>query len=68
MKVESAYYDEGDQDNNVDMMNCSKISKSRKPRNMNDCGGSSSFKGLTFGKLGGRSSGRIAAEWVDKLE
>ncbi|KAK7325003.1 hypothetical protein VNO77_29013 [Canavalia gladiata] len=60
-------HDETDQDS-VDV-NCSKLSKSRKLRNMNDSG-SSSFKGLSsvssFGKLGGRSSGRIAAEWIDK--
>ncbi|XP_014520416.1 putative E3 ubiquitin-protein ligase XBAT31 isoform X1 [Vigna radiata var. radiata] len=49
---------------------CSKPSKSRKTRNMNE-GGSSSIKGLSsvnsFGKMGGRSSGKIAAEneWED---
>ncbi|KAK7272075.1 hypothetical protein RJT34_28457 [Clitoria ternatea] len=59
--------DETDQDS-VDI-NFSKLSKSRRLRNLNDIG-SSSFKGLSsvssFGKLGSRSSGRIAAEWVDK--
>ncbi|OIW08623.1 hypothetical protein TanjilG_03299 [Lupinus angustifolius] len=56
-------YDDIDQDG-FDI-NCSKISKSRKSHNLNE-GGSSSFKGLTtigsFGKMGGRNSGRIAAE------
>ena len=65
VKIETR--DEADQDS-VDI-NSSKLSKSRKPRNMNDSG-SSSFKGLSsvssFGKLGSRSSGRIAAEWIDK--
>jgi len=64
MKIEN--HDETDQDS-VDI-NCSKINKSRKLRNLNDSG-SSSFKGLSsvsFGKLGGRSSGRVAAEWIDK--
>ncbi|KAL9296611.1 hypothetical protein ACSQ67_022507 [Phaseolus vulgaris] len=48
----------------------SKPSKSRKTRTMNE-GGSSSIKGLSsvnsFGKMGGRSSGKIAAEneWED---
>lgn len=64
VKIEN-HHDEGDQDG-VDI-NCSKLSKLKKSRNLND-GGSSSFKGLSFGKLGGRNSGRIAAEneWVDK--
>ncbi|TKY48428.1 putative E3 ubiquitin-protein ligase XBAT31 [Spatholobus suberectus] len=65
--VKTECHDETDQDS-VDI-NCSKLSKSRKLRNLNDSG-SSSFKGLSsvssFGKLGGRSSGRIAAEWLDK--
>lgn len=64
MKIEN--HDETDQDN-VDI-NCSKINKLRKLRNLNDSG-SSSFKGLSsvsFGKLGVRSSGRVAAEWIDK--
>jgi hypothetical protein len=64
MKIEN--HDETDQDN-VDV-NSSKINKSRKLRNLNESG-SSSFKGLSsvsFGKLGGRSSGRVAAEWIDK--
>jgi len=49
---------------------CSKPSRSRKTRTMNE-GGSSSIKGLSsvnsFGKMGGRSSGKIAAEneWED---
>ncbi|MFQ6619603.1 hypothetical protein Gotur_001373 [Gossypium turneri] len=48
----------------------SKPRKSRKPRNFSE--GSSSFKSLSaigsFSKIGGRSSGRIAAEneWIDK--
>ncbi|XP_061358622.1 putative E3 ubiquitin-protein ligase XBAT31 [Gastrolobium bilobum] len=66
VKIES--HDELADQDSVDV-NCSKLSKSRKLRNLND-GGSSSFKGLSnvssFGKLGGRSSGRVAAEWVDK--
>ncbi|CAJ1955742.1 unnamed protein product [Sphenostylis stenocarpa] len=66
--VKTECHDETDLDS-VDI-NCSKLSKSsKKPRNLNDSG-SSSFKGLStvssFGKLGSRSSGRIAAEWVDK--
>ncbi|XP_020224672.1 putative E3 ubiquitin-protein ligase XBAT31 isoform X2 [Cajanus cajan] len=65
--VKTECHDETDQDS-VDI-NCSKLSKSRKLRNLNDTG-SSSFKGLSgvssFGKLGSRSSGRIAAEWLDK--
>ncbi|XP_027342151.1 putative E3 ubiquitin-protein ligase XBAT31 isoform X2 [Abrus precatorius] len=67
MVVKIERHDETDQDS-VDM-NCSKLSKSRRFRNLNDSG-SSSFKGLSsvnsFSKLGGRSSGRIAAEWTDK--
>ncbi|KAK4254956.1 hypothetical protein QN277_008025 [Acacia crassicarpa] len=45
----------------------SMLSKSKKARNLNE-GSSNSFKGLSFGKMSGRSSGRIAAdnEWVDK--
>ncbi|KAL2332125.1 hypothetical protein Fmac_019706 [Flemingia macrophylla] len=65
--VKTECHDETDQDS-VDI-NCSKQNKSRKLRNLNDSG-SSSFKGLSsvssFGKLGSRSSGRIAAEWLDK--
>lgn len=65
MKIDS--HDEIDQD--IVDINCSKLNKSKKLRNLND-GGSSSFKGLSgvtsFGKLGSRSSGRVAAEWVDK--
>ncbi|KAH7542466.1 putative E3 ubiquitin-protein ligase XBAT31 [Ziziphus jujuba] len=52
--------------------NCSsKIKKLKRSRNFSN-EGSSSFKGLSamgsFGKIGGRSSGRIAAEneWADK--
>lgn len=54
-------------------ISCSKQSKSRKSPNLNE-GGSSSFKGLStvgsFGKMGGRSSGRIASEneWVDNKQ
>ncbi|KAL1298503.1 putative E3 ubiquitin-protein ligase XBAT31 [Arachis ipaensis] len=62
VKVEAQ--EEVDQDTN----NGSKLSKSsRKTRNTNE-GGSSSFKGLSFAKLGSRSSGRIAAddEWIHK--
>lgn len=65
--VKTECHEETDQDS-VDI-NCSKLSKSRRLRNLNDSG-SSSFKGLSsvssFGKLGSRSSGRIAAEWIDK--
>ncbi|KAL5156881.1 putative E3 ubiquitin-protein ligase XBAT31 [Glycine soja] len=66
--VKTECHDETDQDS-ADI-NCSKLSKSsRKLRHLNDSG-SSSFKGLSsvssFGKLGSRSSGRIAAEWLDK--
>ncbi|KAE9600643.1 putative transcription factor C2H2 family [Lupinus albus] len=65
VKIENHNDIEADQDS-VDI-NCSKLSKSKKSRTLND-GGSNSFKGLSFGKLAGRSSGRIAAEneWVDK--
>lgn len=64
VKVEShddADFEAGD-------ISSSKLSKSRKSRNLNESGSSNSFKGLSFGKMGGRSSGRIAAEneWVDK--
>lgn len=52
-------------------MSSSKSRKSRKSQNLSE--GSSSFKGLassmgSFGKMGGRNSGRIAVEneWVDK--
>ena len=54
-------------------ISCSKLSKPRKSRNFNE-GSSSSFKGLStvgsFGKMGGRSSGKIAAEneWVDNKQ
>ncbi|XP_043697278.1 putative E3 ubiquitin-protein ligase XBAT31 [Telopea speciosissima] len=64
--VKSKTKDEMDWDTN-----CSKIRKSRKSRNFSE--GSSSFKGLSavgsFGKMGARGSGRIAADssdWVDK--
>ncbi len=60
-----------DTDRDIGDISSSKLRKSRKSRNFSE--GSSSFKGLssavgTFGKMGGRSSGRIAAEneWVDK--
>lgn len=58
-----------DPDHDIDNTS-SKARKSRKSRNFSE--GSSSFKGLSavgsFGKMGGRGSGRIAAdnEWVDK--
>ncbi|KAF3454718.1 hypothetical protein FNV43_RR05166 [Rhamnella rubrinervis] len=62
-------YNDIDHDNGD---NCSsKTRKSRRSRNFSN-EGSSSFKGLSamgsFGKIGGRGSGRIAAEneWVDK--
>ncbi|TKY71275.1 E3 ubiquitin-protein ligase XBAT31 [Spatholobus suberectus] len=47
------------------------LSKSRKLKNLNSSGSSSSsFKGLScvssFGK-GGRSYGRIAAEWLESI-
>ncbi|KAF8395109.1 hypothetical protein HHK36_019050 [Tetracentron sinense] len=52
-------------------INSSKLRKSRRSRNISE--GSSSFKSLSamgsFGKMGGRGSGMIAAEsneWVDK--
>ncbi|XP_057483161.1 putative E3 ubiquitin-protein ligase XBAT31 [Actinidia eriantha] len=51
-------------------INSSKLRRSRKSRNLSE--GSSSFKGLSamgsFGKMGGRGSGRIATEneFVDK--
>ncbi|TKY68128.1 putative E3 ubiquitin-protein ligase XBAT31 [Spatholobus suberectus] len=66
MKTEG--HDETDQDS-VDN-NCSMQSKSRKLKNLNSSGSSSSsFKGLScvssFGK-GGCSSGRIAAEWLER--
>ncbi|CAL0329137.1 unnamed protein product [Lupinus luteus] len=62
-----------DIDQDLPDINGSKISKSWKSRNLNE-GDSSSFKGVTmvgsFGKMGGRSSGRIAAEneWVDNKQ
>ncbi|XP_042509779.1 putative E3 ubiquitin-protein ligase XBAT31 [Macadamia integrifolia] len=70
--VQSKTEDEMDMDMDMDMdTNCSKIRKSRKSRTFSE--GSSSFKGLSavgsFGKMGGRGSGRIAADssdWVDK--
>ncbi|KAE9620497.1 putative transcription factor C2H2 family [Lupinus albus] len=70
IKMEESH-DDIDQD--VVDINGSKISKSYKSRNLNE-GDSSSFKGLTtvssFGKMGGRSSGRIASEneWVDNKQ
>lgn len=62
-------FDEADQE--VGDISSSKLRRSRKSRNFSE--GSSSFKGLsavgTLGKMGGRGSGRIAAdtEWLDKL-
>lgn len=61
-KIETHY--ETDQD--IVDINSSKTNKSRKLRNLNDSG-SSSFKGLSsvsFGKLGGRSSGRVADDSI----
>ncbi|EOY34059.1 XB3 in [Theobroma cacao] len=61
-------YDDTDQD--IGDMSSSKVRKLRKSRNF--CEGSSSFKSLSavgsFSKMGGRGSGRIAAEneWIDK--
>ncbi|CAK9137871.1 unnamed protein product [Ilex paraguariensis] len=58
-----------DQNTECDL-NSPKLKRSRRSRNFSE--GSSSFKGLSavssFGKIGGRGSGRIAAEnaWVDK--
>lgn len=55
----------------IDKDNPSKLRKPRKSWNLSE--GSSSFKGLSsamgsFGKVGGRGSGRIADsnDWVDK--
>ncbi|KAG2673495.1 hypothetical protein I3760_13G094000 [Carya illinoinensis] len=60
-----------DTERGIGDMSSSKLRKSRKSQNLSE--GSSSFKGLasmggSFGKMGGRNSGRIAAEneWVDK--
>jgi hypothetical protein len=59
-----------DTDSNIGDISSSKLRKSRRSQNLSE--GSSSFKGLSavgsFGKMGGRSSGRVAAEneWVDK--
>jgi len=57
-----------DADQDIGEIGSPKLRKSRKSRNFSE--GSSSFKGLsaTFGKMGGRGSGRIAAEneWMDK--
>lgn len=67
--AKSKDFDEADQE--VGDISSSKLRRSRKSRNFSE--GSSSFKGLsavgTLGKMGGRGSGRIAAdtEWVDKL-
>lgn len=50
----------------------SKLRKSRRSKNFSE--GSSSFKGLSavgsFGKMGGRSSGRVSTEneWIEKPE
>ncbi|KAL5581015.1 hypothetical protein UlMin_013457 [Ulmus minor] len=60
-----------DDDQDIGDMSSSKVRKGRRSRNFSN-EGSSSFKGLSamgsFGKIGGRGSGRIAAdnEWVDK--
>lgn len=57
-------------DSDVGDVSSSKLRRSRKSRNLSE--GSSSFKGLSavgsFSKMGGRGSGRIAAEneWIDK--
>lgn len=62
--------DQDDADHDNEDVGSAKQRKSRWSGNFSE--GSSSFKGLTavgsFGKTGGRSSGRIAAdnEWVDK--
>lgn len=61
-----------DTDSDIGDISSSKLKRSRRSQNFSE--GSSSFKGLSalgsFGKMGGRSSGRIAAEneWVDKLD
>ncbi|KAF2321912.1 hypothetical protein GH714_004457 [Hevea brasiliensis] len=61
--------DDADQD--IGEIGSPKMRKARKSRNFSS-EGSSSFKGLSvmspFGKMGGRGSGRMAAEneWVDK--
>ncbi|KAF5744614.1 putative E3 ubiquitin-protein ligase XBAT31 [Tripterygium wilfordii] len=63
-------YDEPDHE--VVDLSCSKLKKPRKSWNIGSSEGSSSFKSLSgmgsFGKMGGRGSGRIAAEneWIDK--
>ncbi|KAL6340797.1 hypothetical protein AAG906_031907 [Vitis piasezkii] len=57
-------------DSDIGDVSSSKLRRSRKSRNLSE--GSSSFKGLSavgsFSKMGGRGSGRIAAEneWIDK--
>ncbi|EXC10636.1 Putative E3 ubiquitin-protein ligase XBAT31 [Morus notabilis] len=62
---------EDDADQDVGDVSSSKLRKIRRSRNFSN-EGSSSFKSLSavgsFGKIGGRGSGRIAAEseWVDK--
>ncbi|OMO67759.1 hypothetical protein CCACVL1_20342 [Corchorus capsularis] len=59
-----------DTDHEISDMSSSKLRKLRKSRNFNE--GSSSFKSLSavgsFSKMGGRGSGRVAAEneWIDK--
>ncbi|XWS28844.1 hypothetical protein CRYUN_Cryun25bG0106500 [Craigia yunnanensis] len=59
-----------DTDHDIGDVSSSKLRKLRKSRNFSE--GSSSFKNLSavgsFSKIGGRSSGRIAAEneWIDK--
>lgn len=57
-----------DADRGIGDISSPKLRKARKSRNFSE--GSSSFKGLStsFSKMGGRGSGRIAAEneWIDK--
>ncbi|KAK9280026.1 hypothetical protein L1049_013711 [Liquidambar formosana] len=61
---------DNDADIDIGDISSSKLRRSRRFRNCSE--GSSSFKGLSavnsFGKMGGRGSGRISAEseWVDK--
>lgn len=64
-------HDDHDADQGIGDVSSSKLRKSRRSQNFSN-EGSSSFKGLSamgsFGKIGGRGSGRIAAEseWIDK--
>ena len=61
---------DGETDQETGDVSSSKLRKLRKSRNLSE--GSSSFKNLSsvgsFNKMGGRGSGRIAAEneWIDK--